>query len=125
MNRELVVLYCSLGRHILSRQKNEGWSEKIIDRLSGDLAKAFPEMRGFRVRNLKYMRVFAEAYSDQEFVQQVVAQLPWGHRVRILDAVIDPNLGRADAVPSAVARSFRIRQEAGWICPWSLFGLCF
>ena len=27
------------------------------------------------------MRAFAEAYSDQEFVQQVVAQLPRGHQV--------------------------------------------
>jgi len=77
VNRELVVLYWSIGRDILSRQKNEGWGARIIDRLSEDLAKAFPEMRGFRARNLKYMRAFAEAYPDQEFVQQVVAQLPW------------------------------------------------
>ena len=89
INRELVVLYWSIGRDILNRQKNEGWGTKIIDRLSGDLAKAFPEMRGFRARNLKYMRAFAEAYPDQEFVQQVVAQLPWGHQVRILDSVKD------------------------------------
>ena len=31
------------------------------------------------------MRAFAEAYPDEQFVQQVVAQLPWGHHVRILD----------------------------------------
>src|SRR5882762_8782859 len=77
VNRELVVLYWSIGRDILSRQKNEGWGAKIIDRLSEDLARAFPEMRGFRATNLKYTRAFAEAYPDQEFVQQVVAQLPW------------------------------------------------
>jgi predicted nuclease of restriction endonuclease-like (RecB) superfamily len=105
VNRELVVLYWSIGRDILSRQKNEGWGAKIIDRLSEDLAKAFPEMRGFRARNLKYMRAFAEAYSDQEFVQQVVAQLPWGHQVRILDAVKD-----------AKQREWYIRQavQGGW-----------
>jgi predicted nuclease of restriction endonuclease-like (RecB) superfamily len=50
-----------------------------------NMTKAFPDMRGFRARNLKYMRAFAEAYPDKEFVQQVVAQLPWGHQVRILD----------------------------------------
>ncbi len=33
------------------------------------------------------MRAFAESYPDQEFVQQVVAQLPWGHQIRILDSV--------------------------------------
>jgi len=44
VNRELVVLYWTIGRDILSRQKNEGRGAKIIDRLSEDLAKAFPEM---------------------------------------------------------------------------------
>ena len=77
VNRELVLLYRSIGRGIQIRQRNEGWGAKVIDRLSDDLSKAFPEMRGFRPRNLKYMRAFAEAYPDQEFVQQVVAQLPW------------------------------------------------
>jgi hypothetical protein len=48
VNRELVLLYRSIGRDILIRQENEGWGAKIIDRLSDDLTKAFPDMRGFR-----------------------------------------------------------------------------
>jgi predicted nuclease of restriction endonuclease-like (RecB) superfamily len=105
VNRELVTLYWSIGRDILIRQRNEGWGAKVIDRLSEDLSKAFPEMRGFRSRNLKYMRAFAEAYPDQQFVQQVVAQLPWGHQVRILDTVKD-----------AKQREWYIRQaiQSGW-----------
>jgi len=35
------------------------------------------------------MRTFAEAYPDEEFVQQPVAQIPWGHNVRILETVKD------------------------------------
>lgn len=35
------------------------------------------------------MRAFAEAYPDEQIVQQVVAQIPWGHNARILDAVKD------------------------------------
>ena len=46
-------------------------------------------MKGFSPGNLKYMRSFAQAYPDEQFVQQVVAQIPWGHNVRILDAVKD------------------------------------
>jgi predicted nuclease of restriction endonuclease-like (RecB) superfamily len=105
VNRELVVLYWSIGRDILNRQEDEGWGTKIIDRLSNDLTKAFPDMRGFRARNLKYMRAFAEAYPDKEFVQQVVAQLPWGHQVRILDTLKD-----------AKQREWYIRQaiQNGW-----------
>jgi hypothetical protein len=44
--------------------------------LSQDLRQAFPGMKGFSARNLKYMRAFAEAWPDEQFVQQVVAQLP-------------------------------------------------
>jgi hypothetical protein len=32
------------------------------------------------------MHAFAEAWLDGEFVQPVVALLPWGHNVRLLDA---------------------------------------
>jgi predicted nuclease of restriction endonuclease-like (RecB) superfamily len=57
----------------------------VIDRLAHDLRTAFPEMKGFSPRNLKYMRAFAEAWPDAQFVQQAVAQLPWGHNVVLLD----------------------------------------
>lgn len=87
VNRELVVLYWGIGRDILARQNSEGWGTKVIDRLAADLGRAFPEMTGLSARNLKYMRAFAEAWPDIELVQQVVALLPWGHNVRLLDAV--------------------------------------
>ena len=89
VNRELVLLYWRIGSQILSRQELEGWGSKVIDRLADDLRHAFPEMKGFSSRNLKYMRALAEAYPDEQFVQQVVAQIPWGHNVRILDCVKD------------------------------------
>jgi predicted nuclease of restriction endonuclease-like (RecB) superfamily len=89
VNGELILLYWSIGRDILSRQAREGWGAKIIDRLSTDLHRDFPEMTGLSPRNLKYMRAFAEAYPNSEFVQQVVARLPWGHNVRLFEAVKD------------------------------------
>src|SRR6266550_3492306 len=70
---------------------SEGWGSRVIDRLSLDLGRAFPKMTGLSARNLKYMRAFAEAWPDREFVQQVVAQLPWGHNIRLLDAVKTPS----------------------------------
>jgi hypothetical protein len=44
------------------------------------------------------MRAFAEAYPDEQFVQQVVAQLPWGHNVRILEMVKAPERRSTDLV---------------------------
>jgi predicted nuclease of restriction endonuclease-like (RecB) superfamily len=87
VNRELVLLYWQIGHDILDRQDREGWGAKIIDRLAIDLKRAFPEMKGFSPRNLKYMRRFAEVWTEAEFVQQVAAQLPWFHNCVLLDKV--------------------------------------
>jgi predicted nuclease of restriction endonuclease-like (RecB) superfamily len=87
VNHELIMLYWGMGRDILDRQQHEGWGAKVIDRLADDLRRMFPEMTGLSARNLKYMRAFAAAWADAEFVQRVVAQLPWGHNVSLLDTV--------------------------------------
>jgi len=85
VNRELVLLYWQIGRDILERQANEGWGAKVIERLAHDLRTAFPHMKGFSPRNLKYMRAFAEAWPESEFVQQAAAQLPWFHLCTLID----------------------------------------
>lgn len=90
VNRELVMLYWGLGRRILAKQAEQGWGAKVIDRLSRDLRREFPEMKGLSVRNIKYMRAFAKAYPQEEFVQQVAAQIPWFHNCTLLDQVKDP-----------------------------------
>ncbi len=108
VNSELVLLYWSIGRDILMRQQQQGWGAKVVDRLAADLHRAFPEMKGFSRTNLLYMRAFADVYTDEQFVQQVVGQIPWGHNVRILDQVKDSQ-----------AREFYIRQtiQHGWSRP--------
>lgn len=85
VNRELVKLYWQIGSDILARQAQQGWGAKVIERLAQDLRAAFPDMKGFSPRNLKYMRAFAEAWPDAEFVQGVLAQLPWYHHLALLD----------------------------------------
>ncbi|MBI2926034.1 MAG: DUF1016 domain-containing protein [Verrucomicrobia bacterium] len=86
-NRELVLLYWDIGHLILERQQREGWGAKVIDRLAADLKRAFPDMQGFSARNLKYMRAFAEARADRQFVQQAAAQIPWFHNCLLLDSL--------------------------------------
>lgn len=90
VNRELVLLYWQLGQEILVRQREQGWGAKVISRLAQDLQKAFPEMKGFSRTNLLYMRAFAEAYPDEEFVQQFAGQIPWFHNCMLLDKVKHP-----------------------------------
>ncbi len=94
VNRELVLLYWQIGQDILARQAAQGWGAKVIERLSQDLRSAFPEMKGFSPRNLKYMRAFAEAWPDESFVQEVLAQLPWYHQLALLDKLPGPQTRR-------------------------------
>ena len=84
VNSELIRLYWQIGKEILTRQEEQGWRTKVIERLSSDLKKSFPTMKGFSARNLKYMRQFAEAWRDIQIVQQLVALLPWGHNLILL-----------------------------------------
>ena len=126
VNVELLKLYWEIGNTILEQQDKEGWGAKIIDKLAIDLKMEFSDFKGLSVRNLKYMRTFAEAYpyfqyfaivqpvvaqlqntenKDTIIVQPLVAQLPWTHHTIILDKVKTPE-----------ERSFYIQKTAqnGW-----------
>lgn len=92
VNRELIILYWKIGNDILTRQDQAGWGAKVIEQLAKDLRAEFPDMTGFSSRNLKYMRAFAEAWADESIVQQVVAQLPWGHNILVMTAIKEPAL---------------------------------
>ena len=89
VNRELILLYWSIGRDLSQRFVTEEWGRKIIDRLAQDLQTEFPGVEGFSPRNLRYMRSLAEAWPDEEILQQLVAKLPWSHNVRVLDRIKD------------------------------------
>ena len=90
VNSELVLLYWGIGSEITRRQKEEGWGTKVIDNLARDLKRSFPDMQGFSLRNLKYMKSFAEAWPEEAIVQQAAALLPWFHNCVLLDKVKDP-----------------------------------
>lgn len=89
VNKELILLYHHIGSEILRQQNEQGWGTKVVEQLSKDLCLEFSEMRGFSPRNLKYMQKFASEMPDLEIVQQLVAQMPWGHITHLLDRVVD------------------------------------
>ncbi len=89
-NAAMVLLYWDIGKRILDKQESQGWGAKVIDRLSLDLYKAFPEMKGFSPRNLKYMRSFSTTWPKREIVQEVLAQLPWYHNIALMEKLKSP-----------------------------------
>lgn len=86
VNKELMFMYWHIGKIIL---ENSQWGNKFIDNLSMDLKIEFPEIKGFSIRNLKYMRKFAEEYPNFEFVQEVLAQITWYHNIILMDKIND------------------------------------
>lgn len=84
VNVEQLALYRYIGLSLLQRQAEQGWGARVIDRLSHDLREAFPGMRGFSARNLRFMRDFARAWPDEEIWQRTVAKLPWGHNTVLI-----------------------------------------
>jgi predicted nuclease of restriction endonuclease-like (RecB) superfamily len=61
-NSQMLFLYWKLGNTILQNQAQQGWGAKIIELLSADIKKELPNLKGFSIRNLKYMKAFAESY---------------------------------------------------------------
>lgn len=86
VNKELMFMYWHIGKIIL---ENNQWGNKFIDNLSMDLKMEFPEVKGFSIRNLKYMRKFAKEYPDFQFVQEVLAQITWYHNIILMDKIDD------------------------------------
>ncbi|MBD1861211.1 PDDEXK nuclease domain-containing protein [Trichocoleus desertorum] len=85
VNQELISLYWHIGREILAKEQEQGWGAKVVERLALDLKREFPEMKGFSARNIRYMKSFAEAYSDEAILQRCVAKLPWRHNIALLE----------------------------------------
>lgn len=86
-NSAMVLLYWDIGHMILERQQRSAWGAKIIDRLAADLHDAYPDMKGFSPRNLKYMRAFSAAWPDRTIVQGPLARITWYHNIALLEKV--------------------------------------
>jgi predicted nuclease of restriction endonuclease-like (RecB) superfamily len=85
-NINLISMYFRLGKIL---NDNYEYGNKFIDEVSKDLKMEFPNSTGFSVRNLKYMKKFYLEYKDDEEVQQLVAQVPWGHNIILMEKVKD------------------------------------
>jgi predicted nuclease of restriction endonuclease-like (RecB) superfamily len=89
LNRELIMLYWSIGRDILAQQQASDWGDDIVGRIAQDLATETGSARGFSRRNLFYMRRFAAAWPDAEKVPSAMAQIGWTHHRILLDGFAD------------------------------------
>jgi predicted nuclease of restriction endonuclease-like (RecB) superfamily len=116
VNTEMILLYWDVGKMIHARQQQEGWGTGVIPRLSRDIRNELPELKGFSERNIGRMIAFFRNYStDTDFlpqpvakletpvesqasitqnaypriVQELLAQIPWGHNVLLMEKLKD------------------------------------
>jgi predicted nuclease of restriction endonuclease-like (RecB) superfamily len=107
VNGEAILLYWDIGRGIVEKQNLLGWGESVVEMVAADLHLAFPSVSGFSPRNLHDMKRFYLAYSDEaiwrqavakletggnstEFLRQLVAEIPWGQNLLILNKLTNP-----------------------------------
>lgn len=75
----MIFLYWDIGHGIVEKQKALGWGESVVEMVAADLRKAFPSMSGFSPRNMRDMKRFYLAYSEDAIWRQLVAKLEDGN----------------------------------------------
>ena len=89
VNRSLIELYLDIGEKILLKQEQEKWGKSVVESLSKDLKKSFPHLKGFSARNLWDMRRLGESVRSDRILRQLVAEIPWGHNLILLNKIKD------------------------------------
>ena len=95
VNSAMLQFYWELGADMVVKQTQFAWGSGFLAQLSADLMREFPDVKGFSVRNLKYIRQWHAFWLPTAIGQQAVAQLaqqpvsqiltiPWGHNLAIL-----------------------------------------
>ncbi len=88
VNQALLHLYWELAERIVAKQQDSAWGDGFLLQMSRDLQAEFPNMKGFSLRNLKYMRQWFQFWSVESAIgQQLVAQIPWGHNLVIISKI--------------------------------------
>lgn len=87
INSSVNTVYWSLGKLLFDKKLEDGYGSGVVKQLSIDLKNEFPDM-GVSPRNLWNMKRFYERYFKvSTILLQLVAVLPWGHNLLLLDKV--------------------------------------
>ena len=105
VNHERIQLYWDIGKMIVEKQEQLAWGKSVVEQLAKDLQAEYPGQSGWSARNLWLMKQFYENYSDNEFLQPLVAEIGWTHNTIIFSKCKD-NLEREFYI--------RMTRKYGW-----------
>lgn len=105
VNQTLLELYWQIGEKIAQKQEELKWGKSVVHKLSEDLQKDFPGIRGFSSQNLWRMYNFYLAYHHKDRLKALLSAVGWSHHIVILTKVKED-----------IAREYYLRATArfGW-----------
>ena len=89
VNKNLIMMYFRIGKIL---DKNSKYGNNFIKNIANAIKVEYPNMKGFSDRNLRNMKYFYNEYKDDEKWQQLVANLPWGHNILLMEKIKDRNI---------------------------------
>ena len=77
VNAEKLLFNWQLGRDLVQKKAEERWGSGVVEQVSLDLNREFPNAEGFSVRNLWYMKQWYSFYTqgDTQILQRLGAEL--------------------------------------------------
>jgi predicted nuclease of restriction endonuclease-like (RecB) superfamily len=84
VNKELIDLYWTIGRHIAGKIAHDGWGKGTVESLAAYIQQRQPNARGFSAQNLWRMRQFYETYQARPELSPLVRELSWTHNLLIM-----------------------------------------
>ena len=88
-NKSLINLYFKIGKIL---DENSKYGNSFIKNISHAIKMEYPNMKGFSDRNLRRMKLFYNEYKEDEKWPQLVANLPWGHNVLLMEKIKDKKI---------------------------------
>ena len=89
VNSNLIMLYFKLGKIV---SENKQYGNNFTKQVSTELKLTFPNMKGLSERNIRSMRLFYEENVEDEKWHQLVAKLPWGHNLLLIEKIKDKGI---------------------------------
>ena len=84
VNSEIMKTNIFIGNVII---RNSEWGNKFVENLSKDMKMRFPSAKGYSVRNLKYMKKFAQTFTEDDVDESGLGRITWSHHQILMSTV--------------------------------------
>ena len=94
VNAEKLLFNWQLGRDLVQKKAEERWGAGVVEQVSLDLKREFPNENGFSTSNLWYMKKWYLFYANPSTIEKLhqlggefplpFALVPWRHHVEII-----------------------------------------